>query len=99
MINNKFFERTVRIQEERGQTVCTTGPYAYIRHPGYVGFSILFIGTAFILGSRWAFIPVGITIFLLIIRTILEDKTLKNELEGYKEYSEKVKYRLIPGIW
>lgn len=99
MINNRFFERSVRIQEERGHKVCTTGPYAYIRHPGYVGFSILFVATAFILGSRWAFVPVGITIIFLIIRTILEDRMLKTELEGYKEYAEKVKFRLIPGIW
>lgn len=99
MMNNKFFERTVRIQAERGHKVCTTGPYAYIRHPGYVGFSILFIATAFILGSRWAFVPVGITILFLVIRTVPEDRMLKNELEGYREYAERVKYRLIPGIW
>ena len=99
MVNNKFFERTVRIQEERGHQVCTTGPYAYIRHPGYVGFSILFTGTALILGSRWALVPVIITILFLILRTALEDKTLKNELTGYKDYSEKVRFRLIPGVW
>jgi protein-S-isoprenylcysteine O-methyltransferase Ste14 len=79
--------------------VSSGGPYRYIRHPGYVGMMIYYLVTPIILGSIWAFIPAGAIILLLIIRTLLEDQTLKDKLEGYKEYADKVKYRLIPGVW
>jgi len=96
---NKFFSSVVRIQSERKQTVCTDGPYRYVRHPGYIGGLIFTIGTPFMLGSFWGLFPAIITIFLVFGRTYLEDKTLKNELPGYKEYAKKVKYRFIPFIW
>lgn len=99
MAVNAFFAQTVRIQEERGHTVVTGGPYRYVRHPGYMG-SILFqLATPLILGSWWAFIPAGLITLLTIIRTALEDKTLQAELGGYKEYAQRVRYRLLPGIW
>jgi protein-S-isoprenylcysteine O-methyltransferase Ste14 len=99
MAVNAFFAQTVRIQEERGQTVATGGPYRYVRHPGYVA-SILFeIATPLMLGSVWAFIPAGLIVLLSIVRTALEDKTLLEELDGYKEYAARVRYRLLPGIW
>jgi len=99
MISNKFFSTAVRIQYERGHIVANTGPYRFIRHPGYLGMIIYHLGTPFILGSLWALIMAGLVVTLFIIRTIFEDNTLKNKLEDYKEYTEKVKYRLIPGIW
>jgi protein-S-isoprenylcysteine O-methyltransferase Ste14 len=99
MAANAFFAQTVRIQEERGHTVATGGPYRYVRHPGYVGSILSQIATPLILGSVWAFIPAGLAALLFVVRTALEDKTLLEELDGYKEYAERVGYRLLPGIW
>lgn len=99
MISNHFFSTAVRLQFDRSHQVATRGPYKYVRHPGYVGFMILNLSTPLILGSLWALIPGTILTILFLIRTALEDKTLQNELEGYKEYAQKVTYRLIPGVW
>ncbi|MFA6541711.1 MAG: isoprenylcysteine carboxylmethyltransferase family protein [Bacteroidota bacterium] len=96
---NNFFSTVVRIQKERGHTVCETGLYRVIRHPGYLGMMISTLGIPFVLGSLWCAIPSGISIFLLCARTILEDNTLKEELAGYKEYSVKTRYKLIPHGW
>lgn len=99
MYANPFFSSMVRIQKDRGQKVIQEGPYAYVRHPGYTSVFFLGTGTALIFGSWWAMIPAVLTLLLIIFRTYLEDKTLLNELDGYRDYSQKVKYRLIPGIW
>jgi protein-S-isoprenylcysteine O-methyltransferase Ste14 len=99
MISNIYFSTVVRIQYDRGHTVSIGGPYRFIRHPGYVGMIIYLLASPIILGSIWALIPASLAVILFIIRTAFEDNTLKNKLEGYKEYAEKVKYRLIPGIW
>jgi protein-S-isoprenylcysteine O-methyltransferase Ste14 len=96
---NKFFEVTIRIQSDRGQTVIDTGPYAVVRHPGYVGGILFCVGTALCLGSVWALLPAGLASALLVLRTLWEDQTLQAELPGYKEYTERVHYRLIPGVW
>jgi protein-S-isoprenylcysteine O-methyltransferase Ste14 len=96
---NKFFEVTVRIQAERGHSVIDTGPYAIVRHPGYVGAILTAIGMALSLGSLWALIPAGFASMLLIVRTQWEDQMLQEELNGYKEYAERVRYKLIPGAW
>jgi protein-S-isoprenylcysteine O-methyltransferase Ste14 len=96
---NKFFEVTVRIQTERGQTVIDTGPYAMVRHPGYVGGILFCLGIALCLGSVWALLPAGLASALLILRTRWEDQTLQAELAGYKEYTQRVRHRLIPGVW
>ena len=96
---NPFFEKTVRIQTENEHRVIDTGPYAYVRHPGYVGFVGWIISTPLLLASAWAFIPVSITVILLVIRTVLEDRTLRYELSGYEEYANGVRFRLIPGVW
>jgi protein-S-isoprenylcysteine O-methyltransferase Ste14 len=99
MIANAYFSTAVRIQSDRGHTVCSTGPYRFVRHPGYVGFILQSISVPFLLGSLWALIP-GITAtVLMIIRTSLEDRTLQAELPGYQDYVQKVRYRLVPGIW
>lgn len=89
----------VRIQSDRGQTVCKDGPYHRVRHPGYLGSLIYSVATPLILGSFWGLIPVMISLALLIIRTKMEDKTLQNELEGYTQYTREVKYKILPGIW
>ena len=96
---NAFFSVIVRIQKERGHSVATGGPYRWIRHPGYVGAIIFTSGMPFLLESWWAVIPSILAVLLYVIRTDLEDRTLKAELPGYTEYAEKVKFRLIPGIW
>lgn len=96
---NKFFEPTVRFQTDRGQKVIDTGPYAIVRHPGYAGWLVMSVGIALCLGSLWALIPAGLSFLGLLLRTQWEDQTLQAELAGYKEYTERVRYRLLPGVW
>lgn len=96
---NRFFSSVVRIQKDRTQTVCTTGPYRFVRHPGYLGGLIFSIGTPLMLGSFWGLIPAFITILIMCGRTYLEDTTLRHELPGYWEYTKKVRYRIIPFLW
>ena len=99
MAPNKFFGRYVRIQTDRGHYVVDTGPYRILRHPGYAGFMLFMLASAIALESLWALIPAGITAAVLVIRTALEDRTLIAELPGYAAYTQKTRYRLIPGIW
>jgi len=97
--SNAYFSQVVRIQTERGQKVVSTGPYHYVRHPGYAGAIIAELSVAVLLDS-WAALAVSfICVVLLIIRTALEDRTLQGELDGYPEFSKVVRYRLAPGIW
>jgi protein-S-isoprenylcysteine O-methyltransferase Ste14 len=96
---NKFFSSVVRIQTDRGHTVCDSGIYHVVRHPGYLGMIIAIAGIPLLVGSFWSAIPTAIAMVLLLIRTSLEDKTLKNELKGYPEYTLVTRYKLIPGIW
>jgi protein-S-isoprenylcysteine O-methyltransferase Ste14 len=99
MASNRFFSTLVRLQTDRQHTVETKGPYKYIRHPGYVGYMTFTLATPVALGTFWGLIFSGITCVLLIVRTALEDATLKKELPGYAEYTENVKYKLIPYLW
>jgi len=99
LASNKFFSGSVRIQKERGHTVASGGPYRYVRHPGYVGYIASWIATSLALGSLWALIPAGLVMGLMVVRTALEDKTLQAELDGYKDYAARVRYRLLPGVW
>jgi protein-S-isoprenylcysteine O-methyltransferase Ste14 len=96
---NTFFSRVVRIQEDRGHRVVTAGPYRYVRHPGYTGNVFAWPGTALALGSWWAMLPAMGIVLIYILRTALEDRTLQAELDGYQEYAEQVRYRLLPGVW
>ncbi len=96
---NTFLSTFVRIQDDRGHTTVSNGPYRFVRHPMYVGILLMSLGTAFLLGSWWAVIPAVLNIALFFIRTALEDRTLQAELPGYKEYAAQVRYRLIPGVW
>jgi protein-S-isoprenylcysteine O-methyltransferase Ste14 len=99
MASNPFFSGTVRIQTDRGHVIATSGPYQYVRHPGYVGYITSWIATALALGSLWALIPAILLLITMVIRTSLEDRTLSQKLEGYKAYANQVRYRLIPGVW
>ena len=99
LFENRFFSSMVRIQTERGHQVISTGPYRWIRHPGYTGALLLYLATPIFLDSRWAFLPALFLTIVLLIRTNLEDKVLQNELEGYREYAKRVRYRLLPGVW
>jgi protein-S-isoprenylcysteine O-methyltransferase Ste14 len=96
---NTYFATVVRIQAERGQTVCKDGPYRTVRHPGYVGGMLFTFTTPLLLGSLWGLLPAGIFVLLMLVRTALEDRTLLAELPGYKEYAAEVRYRLLPGVW
>ncbi len=96
---NRFFSSIMRIQKDRGHTVCDTGIYKIVRHPAYLGTIITATGIPLILGSLWSIIPSVLSIILTLIRTSLEDKTLINELNGYREYTLKTRYKLIPHIW
>jgi len=96
---NRFFSVTVRIQKERGHYVTDKGPYAFIRHPGYAGLIISSFGIPIALNSLGALIPAVLYAIVFIIRTYLEDRTLKKELSGYADYAARVKYRLIPRVW
>jgi protein-S-isoprenylcysteine O-methyltransferase Ste14 len=96
---NKFFSSTVRIQADRGHAVCESGLYKLVRHPAYLGSVIQTIGFPLIFGSLWSIIPVSVLLIFLLIRTRLEDNVLKNELNGYLEYTSKTRYRLIPYVW
>ena len=98
-IANPFFEKAVRIQTDQGHHVIDSGPYAYIRHPGYVGFIVTFLATPLLLPSFWMCVLSLIAALLLVIRTALEDRTLQAELPGYAEYATRVRFRLMPGIW
>jgi protein-S-isoprenylcysteine O-methyltransferase Ste14 len=99
MVSNRFFSTIVRIQKERDHTVQSEGPYRYIRHPGYASLLASYFTLPFALGSPWACIPMALLVVNMFIRTTLEDRTLQNELDGYREYTAQVHYQLVPGIW
>jgi protein-S-isoprenylcysteine O-methyltransferase Ste14 len=99
MITNSFFATTVRLQEEKNHHVISNGPYRIVRHPGYTGWTLSYLSTPLILNSYYSYIPSCLAIMILVIRTFMEDRFLKIKLEGYVEYSQYVKYRLIPYIW
>lgn len=99
MAANRFFIGMVRIQEERGHVVITSGPYKYIRHPGYFGTLLYISFTPLMLGSIWGLIPALLTCGVVFLRTYLEDRVLLEELPGYLAYTQEVQHRLIPGIW
>jgi protein-S-isoprenylcysteine O-methyltransferase Ste14 len=99
MASNRFFGPVVRIQTERGHTVASAGPYKIVRHPGYLGAALTFLGVPLMLGTLWALIPVFFILVDIVVRTALEDRVLQNELTGYREFAARVKHRLLPGIW
>jgi len=99
LVENRFFSSVVRIQTDRGHEVCDTGPYRFVRHPGYAGNIPPLFGIVLALNSVWTLIPAALAIIIAVIRTVLEDRTLQAELPGYRDYARRVRYRLIPGIY
>jgi len=99
LAENRFFSSVVRIQTERGHVVCDTGPYRFVRHPGYAGNILPLFGIVLSLGSLWALIPAAVALIITVIRTALEDRTLQEELPGYRDYAQRVRFRLIPWIY
>lgn len=99
LAENRFFYSVVCIQVDRGHVVCDTGPYRFVRHPGYAGNMLALLGIVLALGTLWALIPAVIALLISVIRTVLEDRTLKEELPDYIDYAQRVRYRLIPGIY
>lgn len=99
MVVNPFFEPIDRIQKERGHKAVTSGPYRFVRHPGYLAGLLYILSVPLIIGSVFAFVSAGVYVGLFIVRTALEDGVLRRELDGYSEYAQKVRYRLIPWLW
>ena len=99
LLTNRFFSAVVRIQEERGHHVISDGPYRIVRHPGYVGGIISAVATPLLLGSLWGLISAAVYVAAIVVRTVLEDRTLQEELPGYRDYAQRTRYRLVPGVW
>jgi protein-S-isoprenylcysteine O-methyltransferase Ste14 len=99
LVENRFFSGVVRIQADRGHVVCDSGPYRFVRHPGYAGNILSLPGIVLALGSMWTLIPAAVALVIAVIRTALEDRTLQDELPGYRDYTRRVHYRLIPVIY
>lgn len=99
LAENRFFSSVMRIQMDRGHKVCDSGPYRVVRHPGYVGNILALFGIVLALSSLWTLIPAAVASVIAVTRTILEDQALQNELPGYRDYAQRVRYRLIPGLY
>ncbi|WP_295802442.1 isoprenylcysteine carboxylmethyltransferase family protein [uncultured Microbulbifer sp.] len=99
LVENRFFYSVVQIRLDRGQVVCDSGPYRFVRHPGYAGNILALFGIVLALGSVWSLIPAAVALVIAVIRTALEDQALQGELPGYRDYARRVRYRLIPGIY
>jgi protein-S-isoprenylcysteine O-methyltransferase Ste14 len=99
LAENRFFSSVVRIQTDRGHVVCDSGPYRFVRHPGYAGNVLALYGIVLALGSAWTLIPAAVASIITLIRTVLEDQTLQEELPGYRDYARRVRFRLIPGVY
>jgi protein-S-isoprenylcysteine O-methyltransferase Ste14 len=96
---NRFFSSVVRVQMDRGHVVCDSGPYRFVRHPGYAGSILALFGIVLALGSVWTLIPAAMATIIAVIRTELEDRALQEELRGYRDYAQRVRYRLFPGMY
>ena len=99
MAANRYAAVYARIQQERGHVVATTGPYRFVRHPFYVGTITFALTIPLALGSPWALIPGGLAALLFVVKTAAEDRMLQTGLPGYAEYSQRTRYRLLPGVW
>jgi len=97
--NNKFFSQIVRIQSDRGHSVAASGPYRFVRHPSYLGMIAFELAVPIMLASWWSLLISIASVLLITDRTALEDRTLQAELSGYADYAQRVRYRLVPGIW
>jgi len=96
---NSYAAPVVKIARERGHRVVSSGPYAYVRHPMYAGALLFFIGTPLLLGSRFGLAAAPLLVVVLAARAVMEERMLAEELPGYREYAQRVRYRLVPGVW
>ena len=96
---NAYFSTAARLQGDRGQVVCSSGPYRWVRHPGYLGYILFHLATPIFLGSYWALVPAAAFAVVFVVHTWLEDRMLMQRLPGYAEFAAGVRYRLLPGIW
>ena len=99
VVANRFFSVAVRLQPDRGHQVVTAGPYSVIRHPGYLGMTVAAPAMALALGSWWAVVPALAYSFMIVRRAGVEDRYLRDHLDGYDDYAARVRFRLIPGMW
>jgi len=99
LMENRYFSGQVRIQADRGQQVVASGPYRWVRHPGYAGSIMAYLATPVVLDAVWAFVPAVLLTMAVVIRTAMEDRTLRERLAGYRDYARHVRYRLVPGVW
>jgi protein-S-isoprenylcysteine O-methyltransferase Ste14 len=99
LVENRFFSGMVRLQTDRGQRVVSSGPYRWMRHPGYAGALLVYLVTPLFLDSALVYLPTLLVIGLYVLRTSMEDGFLQGNLEGYRDYAGQVRYRLLPGIW
>jgi protein-S-isoprenylcysteine O-methyltransferase Ste14 len=98
-VTNRFFSSVVRVQHDRGHQVVRDGPYRLVRHPGYLGMLVAVVSESFVFGSMWSLVPTAAFLVVLVARTALEDRVLRNGLAGYEDYTRSVTYRLAPGVW
>lgn len=99
MRSNRFFSTVIRIQGERGHHVISDGPYAVVRHPGYAFWTVKTLGAPLLLGSHWAYLVAIPFVCMLVVRTGLEDRVLRDKLAGYGEYAARTRWRLLPLVW
>lgn len=99
MIENRYFSAVARVQEDRDQEVVATGPYSVVRHPSYAGAVLANFAFPFMLDAVWALIPAALVSVGVVVRTALEDRLLRDDLEGYASYAEETRHRLVPGVW
>lgn len=99
VVVNRFFSSVVRVQSERGHHVVSSGPYRWVRHPSYAGLLVNTIASGLVLGSWWSMAPMVVLFVLILRRATIEDRFLQQHLDGYLEYAQRVRYRLVPGVW
>lgn len=99
MLSNAHFATVARLRSDGEHTVCSSGPYRFVRHPGYSGFILQSLGSPLLLGALWALLPGLLSAVVLVVRTALEDRMLREELAGYADYARRVRYRLLPLVW
>ena len=94
---NQYAARTIQV--EQGQRVISSGPYAFVRHPMYLGVTLMYLASPLALGSYWALLPALLIVPILVARIVNEEKVLERDLAGYREYKQITRYRLLPGVW
>ncbi len=99
MLVNRFFSSALRLQPDRGQQVVSSGPYRLVRHPGYTGGLLLLVSIGLALGSWIAMVPILLIVPFMVRRTLIEERMLASALPGYVDYMQRVRSRIVPGVW